>query len=453
MQFRYILLFTGFGRNNRKVCSRALHLENLISDMQTTALIIFTITYIGIIFTRLPRMNIDRPSAAFFGAVAMILFGVLTFDEAIHAIDFNTIALLLGMMIIISTLEIDGFFEWIATRTMAIADTPFKLLVVLSFTTGIASAFLVNDAVVLLFTPVIIGISFSLKLNPVPFLIAEILSSNIGSAMTITGNPQNMLIGINSGISYGKFLLFLLPVSVLGMIVVVYAVKWFYPSIITAHFPEKDTKSRTDILEAKNGSHYNYHSMRFSVPIFILVIILFFLSRPLNLSIPLIALIGASLILLLGRIKPSKVIKQVDWVLLLFFASLFIVVHGIEKVGLMQQLLNHVKLTETVAGLAGIHAISLVLSQVVSNVPFTVVMLPLMKTANSETLWLALASASTLAGNATIIGAMANLIVIEIAESKGVKIKFMEFFHIGIVVTLLSMLLSFGITYLEMVIW
>ena len=421
--------------------------------MQTTALVIFIITYIGIIFTRLPRMNIDRPSAAFFGAVAMILFGVLTFDEAIHAIDFNTIALLLGMMIIISTLEIDGFFEWIATRTLAIADTPFKLLVVLSFTTGIASAFLVNDAVVLLFTPVIIGMCLSLRLNPIPFLIAEILSSNIGSAMTITGNPQNMLIGINSGISYGQFLLFLFPVSLLGMIVVVFAVKWFYPNVITPQFPEKEFKTSKEVLEKQNGRHYNYRSMKFSVPIFILVIVLFFLSRPLKLSIPLIALLGASLILILGRIKPSQVIRQVDWVLLLFFASLFVVVHGIEKVGLMEHLLNHVKLTETVAGLAGIHAISLLLSQIVSNVPFTVVMLPLMKNANSEILWLALASASTLAGNATIIGAMANLIVIESAESKGVKIKFIEFFRIGIVVTILSMLLSFGIIYIEMLIW
>ena len=122
--------------------------------MHTTALIIFAITYIGIIFTRLPKMNIDRPSAAFFGAVAMVLFGVLSFDEAIKAIDFNTIALLLGMMIIISTLELDGFFGWIATRTLAIADTPFKLLLVLTMITGLASAFLVNDAVVLLFTPV-----------------------------------------------------------------------------------------------------------------------------------------------------------------------------------------------------------------------------------------------------------------------------------------------------------
>jgi Na+/H+ antiporter NhaD/arsenite permease-like protein len=398
-------------------------------------------------------MNIDRPSAAFFGAVAMILFGVITFDEAIQAIDFNTIALLLGMMIIVATLELDGFFEWIAARTLAVADTPFKLLIVLSFTTGIASAFLVNDAVVLLFTPVIIGICRSLKLNAVPFLIAEILSSNIGSAMTITGNPQNMLIGINSGISYGHFLLFLLPVSVTGMLVIVYIVKWYYPSVITPRFPETDKKTKPDMANVEKQASYNFHSMRFSVPIFILVIILFFLSRPLNLSIPLIALIGASLILLLGRIKPSKVIRQVDWVLLLFFASLFIVVQAVEKAGLMEQLLNQVKLTENGTGLAAIHLVSLILSQVVSNVPFTVIMLPLMKAANSDVLWLALASASTLAGNATIVGAMANLIVIETAESKGVKIKFMEFFRIGIVVTILSMLLSFGIIYLQMMIY
>ncbi len=418
--------------------------------MQTTALIIFIITYIGIIFTRLPRMNIDRPSAAFFGAVAMILFGVMSFDEAIRAIDFNTIALLLGMMIIISTLELDGFFEWIALRTLAVAGTPFKLLVILTFTTGIASAFLVNDAVVLLFTPVIIGICRSLKINPVPYLIAEILSSNIGSAMTITGNPQNMLIGINSGIMYGHFMLYLLPVSLTGMVVIVYAVKWFYPSAIPSAFPEKEKP--VDVVSGvkESGILFNYRSMRFSVPIFLLVIVLFFLSRPLGLSIPLIALIGASLTLLLGRIKPSKVIRQVDWVLLLFFASLFIVVQGVEKAGLMDRLLSRIHLAENGSGLAGIHLVSLLMSQLVSNVPFTVIMLPLMKTANSEILWLALASASTLAGNATIIGAMANLIVIETAESKGVKIKFMEFFRIGIVVTLISMILSLGIIYLEM---
>lgn len=417
--------------------------------MPTTALIIFIVTYTGIIFTRLPRMNIDRPSAAFFGAVAMVLFGVLSPAEAIASIDFNTIILLLGMMIIISTLELDGFFGWIAMRTLQMAKTPFVLLALLTFITGFASAFLVNDAVVLLFTPVIITICRSLKLNPVPYLIAEILASNIGSAMTITGNPQNMLIGINSGIAYGKFMLYLLPVSILGLGLVVLFVKWFYPEDINRQLIPKD------VIVEKSEDHageFNFKSMQTSVPIFLVVIVAFFFSRVLGFTIPLIAIAGASLILLLGRIKPSSIIRQVDWVLLLFFASLFIVVNGIEKSGLMQQFMNRVVLTESASGIAGIHVISLLLSQVVSNVPFTIVMLPLMKAANSDILWLALASASTLAGNATIIGAMANLIVIESAESRGVKIKFLEFMKIGIFVTFASLLLSVGIIYLEMLI-
>jgi Na+/H+ antiporter NhaD/arsenite permease-like protein len=140
----------------------------------------------------------------------------------------------------------------------------------------------------------------------------------------------------------------------------------------------------------------------------------------------------------------------VDWVLLLFFASLFIVVHGIEKAGLMERMLQHIQLSQDAAGLAGIHVSSLMLSQIVSNVPFTIVMLPLMRAANSEILWLALASASTLAGNATIIGAMANLIVIESAENKGIKIRFVEFMRVGVPVTLLTLAVSFGILYLQM---
>ena len=196
--------------------------------MTTTAVIIFIITFLGIIYTRLPKVNIDRPSAAFFGAVAMILFGVLTFEEAVLAIDFNTIALLLGMMIIIVVLELDGFFTFIAEKTISLSKSRNQLLIIIVFVTGIASAFLVNDAVVLLFTPVIIQICRSAKLNPIPYLIAEILSSNVGSAMTITGNPQNILIGMQSGISYSKFLLHLLPVSFLGMILIIPLTKIFF---------------------------------------------------------------------------------------------------------------------------------------------------------------------------------------------------------------------------------
>jgi Na+/H+ antiporter NhaD/arsenite permease-like protein len=406
--------------------------------MQTTALIIFLITYIGIIFTRLPKVNIDRPSAAFFGAVAMVLFGVLSFEKAIGAIDFDTIALLLGMMIIIATLQLDGFFSLIASKTISYARNQWRLLIIITFISGVASAFLVNDAVVLLFTPVIIMICRASGLNPIPYLIAEILAANAGSVMAITGNPQNMLIGVNSGIGYAEFLWRLAPVSILSMTLIVWVVRWFYPSMF---------RDKKPIVFNGNGFEYNYASMRFSVPVFLLVIVLFFVGHHLNLSIPMIALLGGSLILLLGKIRPSRVIEKVDWVLLLFFASLFIVVEGLEQSGLLSRYIDANLLSEDMGGIGAIHGLSLIMTQIVSNVPFTIVMLPFMKAADSELLWLSLASASTLAGNATIIGAIANLIVIESAERLGVKIRFFEFLKPGIVVTLLSFVISFAVFY------
>ncbi|HNZ69915.1 MAG: SLC13 family permease [Prolixibacteraceae bacterium] len=407
--------------------------------MQLTALIIFVITYIGIIFTRLPKINVDRPSAAFFGAVAMVVFGVLNLEEAVRAIDYNTIALLLGMMIIISVLQLDGFFSLIAEKTLSWSKTPLKLLIIITFVTGIASAFLVNDAVVLLFTPVIIAICRASSLNPVPYLIAEILSANIGSAMTITGNPQNMLIGISSGIDYATFFYKLLPVSLLGMALIVVMVRWFYPS----HFG-----SETVMVPNDHKFEYRFDSMKFSVPVFLGVVVMFFLGKLLHLSIPVIALTGASFILIFGKVKPSLVIRNVDWVLLLFFASLFIVVEGAVKTGLLDFFIHSEVLTGDIGGVVKLHGLSLFLSQIVSNVPYTVMMLPVLKPMSSEILWLSLASASTLAGNATIIGAMANLIVIESAEKERVRIGFWEFFKIGIAVTLISFAISVGVLWL-----
>lgn len=410
-------------------------------SIETIGLIIFIITYIGIIFTRLPKVNIDRPSAAFTGAVAMIVFGIISFDNAIKAIDFNTITLLLGMMIIVSTLKFEGFFSLIASKTISYSHSRNKLLIIIVFITGIASAFLVNDAVVLLFTPIIISICRKTKLNPIPYLIAEILSSNIGSTMTITGNPQNMLIGISSNISYLDFLIKLLPISIIGMIIIVFIVKLFYRK----HFNDKS------ILEFETDYKYDFKKMRISVLIFLLVIIGFFFGKILSLSIPIIALIGASLILLFGKAKPSSVIKDVDWVLLLFFASLFILVSSIQSLGLLDSFIN-IELNENLSSIIGLHSLSLLMSQILSNVPYTVLMTPLMDVLNNENLWLALASSATLAGNATIIGAMANLIVIESAEKENVKISFWEFFKIGIITTLITLILSIFLFYIYSII-
>lgn len=397
------------------------------------ALIIFILTYTGIIFTRLPGVNIDRPSAAFFGAIAMILFGILSFDEAISAIDFNTIGLLLGMMIIIATLQLDGFFAFLASQTIRIAQTPFKLLIAITLFTGITSAFLVNDAVVLFITPLIISLCKSGQLNPIPFLIAEILAANTGSLMTMTGNPQNMLIGINSGIPYAEFLLRLIPISLLGLVIIILVIRLLY---------NKTFSQKNNLTFDKNAFQYNFRSLQWSVIILAGVVIMFFIHHLIHLSIPLISLTGAALILIFGKVKPSKVIKQIDWVLLLFFASLFVVVHGVEKVGLFDRVITANLLLGNAKSLAFIHVISLFLSQLISNVPLTVIMLPLMKTAGNEILWLGLASATTLAGNATIIGAMANLIVIESAQNKGIKISFMDFFKPGIIVSLSTLLIS-----------
>jgi Na+/H+ antiporter NhaD/arsenite permease-like protein len=401
--------------------------------MLTTAAVIFIITYTGIIFTRIPGINIDRPSAAFFGSVAMIISGVLTFDEAINAIDFNTISLLIGMMVIIAVLEIDGFFAFVANKTITLAKNERMLLLVIIFTTGISSAFLVNDAVVLLYTPIVISICRSSGINPVPYLIAEILASNTGSAMTITGNPQNMLIGINSGISYGRFMLHLMPVSAAGMLIIYFVIKFLYP----------DNFKKVNAINPRISSYtYNYSSMKYSLPIFGLVIALFFANGKIGLSIPVISLTGASLILILGKIRPSEVIKNIDWVLILFFSSLFIVVHGIEKTGVIQNVINGWAMSPDLQGIGIIHGLSLVLSQIISNVPYTILMIPILKSSGSDIIWLSLASASTIAGNATIIGAMANIIVVESAERLDVEISFFEFLRAGFIVTVLTILLS-----------
>lgn len=408
--------------------------------MTKAAVIIFILTFLGIIYTRLPKVNVDRPSAAFFGAVAMILFGVISFEEAVLSIDFYTIALLLGMMIVIAVLELDGFFTLIADKTISLSKTSNQLLIIIVFITGIASAFLVNDAVVLLFTPVIIQICRSAKLNPVPYLIAEIMASNIGSAMTITGNPQNILIGMQSGISYSKFIFHLLPVSLIGMLVIVLVIKFFF---------KNDFMKDSQLTFTKENNTYNFKSMKFSVPIFMIMVFLFFFGNILKLSIPMIALAGASLVLILGKIKPSIVIKQVDWVLLLFFAGLFIVVHGIEKVGVLDPFIKNTPITNSLSGILSLHGLSLLLSQIVSNVPYTILMLPILKTASSDLLWLSLASAATLAGNATIIGAVANIIVIEVAKKYDVEIGFWKFLKVGLTITVITLILSVVILYLQ----
>ncbi|MBR1774798.1 MAG: hypothetical protein IJ759_04645 [Bacteroidales bacterium] len=398
-----------------------------------TALIIFVITYLGIIFNKLPLLNLNRKTSAYAGSAAMILFGMISFEDAVKSIDFNTIVLLLGMMIIISALQLEGFFTLISRKTMSSAKNTSRLLTLVVFITGIASAFLVNDAVVLLFTPVIINICKKSSVNSIPFLLGEIFSSNAGSLMTITGNPQNMIIGIASGISYVKFIVYMLPIAIVSMLIIIYIIKK----------TNRDIFSKKQIIKTANedGETYNLKNMRATLIIFVLVVLGFFFGKIFNLSIPLIALVGSALTIMFSKQDSKEIFKGVDFSLLLFFASLFIIVAAVKQSGVLDAVFE-ITLHQNAVSLLIIFALSLVLSQLVSNVPYTILVLPIFTLANSQILWLSLAASSTLAGNLTIIGAMANLIVIEQAEKEGVKITARKFYRPAILITILTYLFA-----------
>ncbi len=393
-----------------------------------TAAVILTVTYIGIAFAWLPRVNIDRPAAAFIGGLLMVLFGIISFGEAVTAINFHILGLLLGMMMLIAGLQAVGFFNLVVVKSLSIADTPRRLLLLVVTATAVASAFFVNDAVVLLFTPIIVQTCRQRQVNPVPYLIAEAMASNIGSTATIVGNPQNMLIGITAGISFTRFFLYLLPVAAVATIVLIFLAYGFYRRDFSHKF----------IADSMTAPPYDVAAIKRLTPVLVMVLLSFFLSSYIRLEISLIALGGAALILVVGRVKPAVVIRSVDWVLLLFFAGLFVVIEGAHHAGVLDVFTREIVVTPDFVGITSISVVSTIVSQVVSNVPLTMLVIPIIKNVPGDTLWIALAAGSTLGGNLTIIGAVANIIVVEIAARDGVTIGFVEFLKIGVAVTVVT---------------
>lgn len=385
----------------------------------------------------------------------MLLTGVLTFQEAVTAIDFNTLALLLGMMLLIVVLQKGGFFTLVAVKAVELAATPGKLLVSVVVATAVFSAFLVNDVVVLLFTPVIISACRMKGLNPVPYLIGEAMASNIGSTATIVGNPQNMLIGVTTGISFSRFFAYLSPVAVVSTLLLLGVLWVFYSKRLTRNSPGVTEPPLVTVpgstspgkpLSVMNVDH---RALRRSVPVLLFVTIAFFVSSLVGLSIPLIALTAGVIAMLVSGIKPSEVIRNVDWVLLLFFGGLFVVIGGARQAGVLNVLLSRVDVNVSPGGIFSIHLFSAIVSQLVSNVPLTVLMIPLLERVPGNTLWISLAAGATLGGNATLIGAVANIIVAEQAYREGILIRFWEFFRVGVVVTFLTLVASVAIILLE----
>ena len=392
------------------------------------AILIFAITYLVLAIGRLPGFRVDRTGAAIIGASFMVGVNALSLEEAYRAINFDTIILLFGMMIVVANLQLSGFFELVAERVVERAHSPLVLLIAIAAVAGFFSAFFVNDTMCLVLTPLVLEIAGALRRNPVPYLLAVAMAANIGSVATITGNPQNMLIGSFSGIAYRHFLASLAPVAVAGLALSVVV-------IFLSYRREFLTPEAVDV--ARRRVELDRRLMWKSLAVSVAMIVMFFGGWP----VPKVAIVAGAVLLITRRVDPDKVYRAIDWPLLVMFAGLFIVIAGVEKTSLERDL----------AALAGrlhldnafvLSGLSAVLSNVVSNVPAVLVFQPFVgHLAEPQRAWLTLAMSSTLAGNLTVVGSVANLIVIQQARQK-VKIGFWEYFRVGGPLAVLTILIG-----------
>jgi Na+/H+ antiporter NhaD/arsenite permease-like protein/uncharacterized membrane protein (UPF0127 family) len=405
-----------------------------------TALVIFIITYLFIGLRQIPRLHIDRPAGALVGAVLMIVTGVLTLEQAFAAIDMHTLLLLLGMMIITVYLRVAGFFELMADRILSLSRTPFQLLIFVTISSGLLSALFVNDTICLLYTPIILEVAIQLRVHPMPYLLALATSSNVGSVMTVTGNPQNMLIGISSKIPYLSFLGALFPVALAGFVVIILVIRFVY----------RKEMGHEAFSEQPKMPAYEVRKPLLVKTLLVCagVLVAFSLGHPYSL----VAASGAVLLLIAGGVRTESILEGVDWTLLLFFSGLFIVMHGVEASGLaaiMIERAGDLAALSPIGRIAGLSAVSALLSNLVSNVPAVMLLTPLTQSlGNSEIAWLALAMSSTLAGNLTLIGSVANLIVAQQAKRR-VDMGFMEYFRVGALITVITLAIGILVLALE----
>ncbi len=393
----------------------------------TSALLIFLLTYLVIAGQKLPYLHLDRPSGALLGAVLMVWSGVLTQEEAVRAVNFDTILLLLGMMILAGYLAEAAFFRWCAYWVVRLARTPRGLLLGVVGVSGVLSALFVNDTICLMLTPLLLQVCDDTGLEPVPVLLALATSANVGSVATLTGNPQNMIVGTHSGWSYAGFALHMLPVAAGGLALTWLTLRWaFRRSLGAGRFQTHLAPPPVDRPLLVKGA-----------AVTALVLAGFLAGR----SLAGTAMVGATAMILLARRPPAQVLARVDWSLLLFFSGLFVVVEGLNRAGWGEVFFRAAAPylgQGSGTQLAAFSGFTVVLSNLVSNVPMVLVALPWVpRFPEPPVFWLALAMASTFAGNLTLVGSVANVIVAELARGR-VTIRFRDFLAVGVPVTLLT---------------
>jgi Na+/H+ antiporter NhaD/arsenite permease-like protein len=400
----------------------------LLTDAKVLAAsLVFFGSYVVFALGKFPGLKIDRPGAAIIGAVLMVAFRIMDAPRALASIDFATIVLLFSMMLVVSNVRMAGFFDWVTALILKRLH-PRHLLPTVIVTTGALSAFLVNDIVCLVMTPLVVHLTRRFSLPVVPYVIAVATASNIGSVATITGNPQNILIGSLSGIPYVQFLLRLGPVAMIGLLVNWGVIRFVYRQRLA------------DIIEADAGGDVGMTPTLRAKPVVVLALVLagFLAGVPPALA----ASMGAALLLITRSTDPRRVYAAVDWGLLVFFVGLFIIVAGAERAGLTAMLITPLSQwgLQHLPVLVGATA---ALSNIVSNVPAVMLLrsaIPGLPDAHIG--WLALAMASTLAGNLTITGSVANIIVVESAAAEGVAVGFRDYVQVGLPLTLITLLIG-----------
>jgi Na+/H+ antiporter NhaD/arsenite permease-like protein len=390
---------------------------------------IFVLTYAGVTLGRIPGLRLDRAGVALTGAALMMAVGALSPQEAYRAVDLDTIVLLLGMMIVVAHLKLSGFFRLVAGWALTRAHSARLLLVAVVLTAGIFSAFLVNDAVCLVMGPLVIEVTRTLRRDPVPYLLALAMAANVGSTATITGNPQNMIIGAVSHIPYTVFAAVLAPVAIAGLVLVV---------MVIFAVSRREFRNPEGLVAVPPPARVHRPQMIKAALVTFGVVGLFFAGVPVAKA----AILGGALLLVTRAIKARKVYREIDGALLLMFAGLFVVVAGAEKVLLTP---------DVVAAVQGLHldnvwaltGVSAVLSNVISNVPAVLALKPFVAGLPDESrAWLVIAMSSTLAGNFTLVGSVANLIVAERARAAGIEISLWTYCRAGIPLTLLTLALG-----------
>ncbi|MGB9737480.1 anion transporter [Chloroflexus sp.] len=393
------------------------------------ALLIVAATIFGVAVGRWPLLRADRTTITLIGAALLLGIGAMSLEEAYAAIDFDTILLLFSMMVINGSLFLSGFFGVITQRVVQFARGPRSLLALVIGASGVLSALFLNDTIVLMMTPIVLDVTRTLRRNPVPYLIGLAVAANIGSTATITGNPQNIIIGSASKISYLDFAAALTPTALIGLVICWVIVVLIYRD-----------EFRSVALVAPNVLRTRVYRplLRKAGVVIVLMLIAFLVGVP----VPLAAFVAAGALLATRRLRPERVYKTIDWSLLTFFAGLFVVTHALETQGWTAELFTALAPLAQ-AGMVPFGLVSVILSNLISNVPAVLLLQGLIPAfADQQRAWLTLAATATLAGNLTLLGSVANLIMAELAARWGVRVTFGAYLKVGLPVTILTVAVS-----------